>query len=71
MPRPKGSRTKSGKPDPNGRVLTVAETAAELRLSLNACYSAIARGEIPAVKIGSRILVPRAALDRMIAGAAE
>ena len=47
-------------------VLTVEEVRARLRLSRNAVYDAIARKEIPALKFGRRILVPRAALERML-----
>ena len=31
--------------------------------------SAIARNEIPAIRVGRRLLVPRAALDRMLSEA--
>lgn len=37
-----------------------------LGLGRNATYEAIARGEIPSVRIGKRILVPRAALQRLL-----
>lgn len=47
-------------------VLTVQETAIQLRLSLNSTYDAIKRGDIPSVKIGRRIVVPRAALERLL-----
>ncbi len=42
--------------------LTVEETARILGLSRGACYSAVAANEIPSVKCGRRILVPRARL---------
>ena len=48
--------------------LTVDETAALLRLGRNATYDGIRRGEIPSVRIGKRILVPRLALNRLLAG---
>ena len=56
--------------DQPSRVLTVEETAKELRISRNGAYEAIRRNEIPSIKIGRRIVVPRAALDRMINGEA-
>ena len=42
--------------------LTVSEAAAFLRLGRTACYEAVARGEIPSVKFGARLRVPRGAL---------
>lgn len=50
------------------RVLTVPETAALLRVSVRSTYQAISRGEVPARKIGRRIVVPGAALERFLAG---
>ncbi len=37
----------------------------------NAAYEAIKRGEIPALRIGGRILVPRVALERLLADAGQ
>ena len=45
------------------KVLNVAEVAVVLGLSRNATYEAVRRGEIPAIRIGRRILVPVRALD--------
>ena len=47
---------------------TVEEAAAALGVSRAFAYDAIRRGEIPAIKIGRRILVPRSALDRLLEG---
>jgi excisionase family DNA binding protein len=47
---------------------TVEEAAALLGIGRNTAYEAVRRGEIPTIKIGRRLLVPRAALDRMLAG---
>ncbi len=54
-------------------VLTVEEARQILRLGRNAAYEAIRRGEIPVLRFGRRIVVPRAALERMLseAGKAE
>jgi hypothetical protein len=38
-------------------------------LAKNASYAAAARGEIPVIKIGSRLRVPVVALERMLAEA--
>jgi excisionase family DNA binding protein len=44
-----------------------AEVAGKrLGLSRNAAYEAIARGDIPSVRVGKRILVPTRALDAMV-----
>ncbi len=51
--------------------LTVDEAAARLGIGRSAAYAAVKRGEIPALRIGHRLLIPRAALDRMLAGAHE
>ena len=47
-------------------VLTVRETAKFLRLSRNSVYEGIRRGQIPAIVIGRRKLVPLAALRKMV-----
>jgi len=50
-------------------VLTVNETAQLLGLSRNSAYQGIIRGEIPSIKVGKRILVPKVALEQMLNGA--
>ena len=45
---------------------TVEETAALLRIGRNHAYEAVRTGELPSIKIGKRILVPRIALERML-----
>ncbi len=52
-------------------VLTPEETAKRLRLGRNAVYAALAKGEIPSIRIGRKILVSRAVIDRMVAGEAK
>lgn len=49
-------------------VFSVAEAAKLLRLSRNSTYQAIYHGEIPSIRIGKRILVPRVALEKMLSG---
>jgi excisionase family DNA binding protein len=46
--------------------LTVEETAHALGLSVNSTRAAIARGEIPALRLGRRLLVPRIALEKLL-----
>ena len=48
---------------------TVRETSKLMRMGINQTYEAIHRGEIPSVRIGGRIHVPCAALNRMLAEA--
>ena len=50
------------------RTLTIPEVAAILGVSRNSAYEAAARGELPIIKIGKRLLVSRAAFERMVAG---
>jgi excisionase family DNA binding protein len=45
--------------------LTVEETAALLNQGLRQTYNAVRRGELPAVKLGARWFVKRAALYAM------
>jgi excisionase family DNA binding protein len=45
---------------------TVVEAAKRLKIGRNQAYEAVRRGEIPAIKIGKRLLVPTGALDRLL-----
>ena len=49
-------------------VLTVEEAAKILNLSRASAYQGVAHGEIPSIRVGRRILVPRQALERMLKG---
>jgi excisionase family DNA binding protein len=48
--------------------MTVEEAATALGISRAFAYEAVTRNEIPHVRIGRRILIPRAALERLLAG---
>ncbi len=50
-------------------VLTVEEAGQRLGLSRPLAYQAVNNGQIPAIRIGRRILVPVAALDKMLESA--
>lgn len=53
--------------DLSGRLtMSVDEAAAVLGIGRNAAYEAVRRGEIPSLRIGGRILVPRAAVRKML-----
>ena len=47
-------------------VLTISEAAKLLRVGRNSAYEAARRGELPTLRIGRRLLVPRAALTDML-----
>ena len=47
-------------------ILSVTETAYLLGLSRNATYQGVQSGAIPSIRVGKRILIPKAALDRML-----
>ena len=49
--------------------LTVDEAGRVLRLGRNSMYEGIRRKEIPAIKIGRRLLVPKAGIERLLSGA--
>jgi len=53
---------------PGRHVVTVIEAALMLRISRGAAYAAARRREIPTIRIGRRLLVPLAALERMLVG---
>jgi excisionase family DNA binding protein len=48
------------------QTLTIPEVAKMLGLSRNKTYEAAKRGDITTIKIGKRILVPVAALERKL-----
>lgn len=48
------------------RVFTVRETAAQMRISRNTAYREIREGHIPHLRFGRRIVVPMAALNKML-----
>jgi excisionase family DNA binding protein len=50
------------------RTVTVDEAAELLGVCRKSAYAAVQRGEIPTIRIGRRVLVPRAMLDRMLDG---
>jgi len=47
------------------------EAARALGLSLNHVYDLIRSGTIPSVRLGKRILIPRAELERMLCARSE
>ena len=56
--------------DPGPKTLTVPEAGrVYFDLGRNASYAAAARGEIPTIRIGSRLRVPVVRLEQMLADA--
>lgn len=54
--------------DTQRKTLTVPEAAKILGIGKNQAYEAARRGEIPTIKIGKRVLVLAAALERKLEG---
>jgi excisionase family DNA binding protein len=52
---------------PERRTISVPEAADLLGISRNLAYDAVKLGQIPAIKIGKRLLVPKDAVDRLLA----
>ena len=52
----------------NRETLTVAEAAQMLGISTESVYQGARRGEIPTLRVGRRVLVPAAALTRLLDG---
>jgi excisionase family DNA binding protein len=51
--------------------MTVREVADLLGIARNSAYAAVQRGEIPSIRIGDRVLVPRRRLLEMLEGERE
>ncbi len=67
-PGPGPSHTDDTTPAPSmGRlVLTVDEAAYLLNISRSLAYELIARGELPALRLGRRIVIPRVMLEELL-----
>lgn len=65
---PKLTRQSIHQPEerPKADVLTAAEAAVMLRISLKSVYAAVRRGEIPVLIFGRVIRIPSHALQRML-----
>jgi len=49
--------------------LTVQETIQVLRLGRNSVYEGIRRGDIPAIRIGRRLVIPKTGIERLLSNA--
>jgi excisionase family DNA binding protein len=54
--------------DPAPETMTIPAAAKRLGIGRNQAYQAAAKGELPAIRIGHRWLVPMVALDRLLGG---
>lgn len=57
----------SDRPD----VLTIPEVARRLRISRNHTYLLAQQGRLPVLRLGRKLLVPLAQLEKMLAGEAQ
>jgi excisionase family DNA binding protein len=55
-----------GPPLPERRTLSIKEAGAILGLSTQMAYVFAAKGSIPTIRLGKKLLVPKAALDRLL-----
>ena len=62
----KRSLRRDRSPHPESLLLTVTEAAAELRLSPMTVYVLVEQGELPAVRYGRAVRIPREALILLI-----
>ena len=53
------------------RFLTVLELAEYFRVSRRKAYELVSSGEVPSIRVGNALRIPRAELDRQLADAIE
>jgi excisionase family DNA binding protein len=51
---------------PERKTITIPQAGEALGISRNAAYEAARRGEIPTIRIGRLLLVPKVAFERML-----
>ena len=51
---------------PDRLTYSVEEAALLLGISRNSCYEAVRKGEIPTIRLGRRLLIPRSRLEAML-----
>jgi excisionase family DNA binding protein len=56
---------------PTTLVYTIREAASLLTLGRSSMYNAVRNGSIPSVKLGRRLLIPRAALEQFLLKAGQ
>lgn len=67
MPNPEVTDSSSGDAMKQDRLtLTVEEAAELLGISRAFAYQLVARNELPSLRLGRRVVIPRRALDRLL-----
>jgi excisionase family DNA binding protein len=56
------------KTDEQRATLTIPEAAKRLGIGRNSAYRAATNGELPTIRLGKRVLVPRVALEKLLEG---
>lgn len=56
-------------PESDRQVLTVDELAYLLGISRGFAYELVARGALPAIRLGRRIVIPRVAMEELLGAA--
>ena len=51
------------------KTITVPEAASMLGVSRNLAYEAVRRGELPAIRVGRRLVVPLKAIEELLESA--
>ncbi len=57
--------------EPERATMSVESAAKLLGIARGSMYQAVRRGEVPSVRIGRRIVIPRRALERLLSGESE
>jgi excisionase family DNA binding protein len=55
--------------EPASLTLSVSQAAKLLGISRAFAYELVARGELPSLRLGRRVVVPRRALEKLVDGA--
>ena len=66
---PRVHRTAAGNRPPSARTLSVADAARLLGISRSLAYECVRRGELPSIRLGTRIVVPASAIDEILSRA--
>lgn len=53
------------------QTVTVEEAARALGIGRGTAYEAVRRGEIPAIRLGKRLVVPKQAIEQLLATAGQ
>ena len=66
VPRPAATTRHQITPKPTSRTLTVTEAATILGISRTTAYECVNNGSIPSIRLGGRIVIPRATFDELL-----